>query len=146
MVLNPQEMLIKRFGYPTPEERAQHSAAAHGVTNRFGATPAPSRAGSKGGIIDGQTGEADLEAVQQLSSAGAAGSPGDPGGVAKALPGDDNPGTGKGCNENGDGLLDWPWEGTSHPAVYSVIVRGGAAAGWNLRASWAVGKASCTCC
>ena len=34
----------------------------------------------------------------------------------------------------------WPWEKSTHPAVFSAIARGGVAAEWNLRASWAAGR------
>lgn len=45
----------------------------------------------------------------------------------------------EGGNEGVGQQLEWPWEGTTHPAAFSVIVRNGVAAEWNLRGSWVAG-------
>lgn len=57
--------------------------------------------------------------------------------------GNERPGTGKETLDESRAQPEWPWEGSSHPAMYSVIARGGVAAAWNLRASWAAGESSC---
>lgn len=49
----------------------------------------------------------------------------------------------EGVNESVGRQLEWPWEGTTHPAAFSVIVRNGVAAEWNLRGSWVAGAYTC---